>query len=192
MKKLMIFGGLFLLGLSVFGQSIESQGFVFGRDTKGQAEAEAQRKQEAQWQSEKYAREFVPMDPWRVIQGRTNYAKGSNWVLFVGQLTYVSPSGPIFEGGYGPLMGPQEKMSFCVTNFPYKMAVGTKILGKDKFCAWKAGIYDNGGIPVHLLDYGQVTATPSAPLAHKPTTNQTVGAAVANPPPKPGQSASKN
>ena len=29
---------------------------------------------------------FIPQDPWRLIDGETNYAKGENWMIFSGEI----------------------------------------------------------------------------------------------------------
>lgn len=44
---------------------------------------------------------FIPKDPWRKIDGQTNYAKGDGWVIFSGNVLEVQATGIRVEGVYG-------------------------------------------------------------------------------------------
>ena len=41
---------------------------------------------------------FIPHDPWRDIDGKQEYAKGDNWVQFVGTIIEVQPKGVRIRG----------------------------------------------------------------------------------------------
>lgn len=42
----------------------------------------------------------IPKDPWRIIEGKTNYAKGPGWVMFSGKVFQQIDGGIIIDGAY--------------------------------------------------------------------------------------------
>lgn len=181
MKKIAFLLGAFLtMGLcsGAFAQSgTQKHGFVIGT---GAGSADAQAKWDREEPARKAAlmqqvREFLPKDPWRVINATTNYAKGGNWRHFTGTVIAVTESGVLFEGNYGaPLQIPQtEPRQFFVANFPYKVAVDDKVLGKEKFVALESGVLELVGSSVPKLEYGKSCAIPQVAVT-KPKTSDVV------------------
>ncbi|HEX3625690.1 MAG TPA: hypothetical protein VH280_09710 [Verrucomicrobiae bacterium] len=119
---------------------------------------------------------FVPYDPWRVVDGQTNYVK-LHGVEFCGQIMEIMHDGIRIEGEWGdlgrpyyPPLGWQDDdhrkvyNDYFVTNFPYQVFPG-EIFGSDKhLMAWYTGDYTYKTVhgvtrTIRKLDYG----TPSGP-----------------------------
>src|SRR5450759_1426759 len=49
---------------------------------------------------------FLPEDPYRVIDGKTILAKGNRWVKFGGKITEILPNGIRIKGGFISLNDP--------------------------------------------------------------------------------------
>jgi hypothetical protein len=104
---------------------------------------------------------FVPADPWRIVNDRTNYAKGGDWCQFEGRVIAVFPSGIELRGWFGePLLYmtqtelPNEL--FFLTNYPRPVSVGQVLSRFDRLVALKAGTTPAGNMP--NLDYCTVYA----------------------------------
>jgi Sel1 repeat len=112
-------------------------------------------------QMQEYQKQFVPADPWRVLNGKTNYAKGGDWCQFEGRVVRVFPSGIELQGWFGePLLymlpGKITNELFFLTGFPRPVAVGQVLSRTDRLVAIKAGTTPAGNLP--NLDYGTVWA----------------------------------
>ncbi len=114
---------------------------------------------------------FVPRDPWRAINGVTNYVK-NNGVAFCGKIVEVTKDGVRMEGAFGELFKTDYNPAiraydqFFVAHFPYPVENGQSILGDDHLMAWHVGTYTNstmagGSRTMEKLDYG----IPCDPLA---------------------------
>ena len=119
---------------------------------------------------------FIPIDPWRAIDGQTNYVK-LNGVQFCGKIVDVTPHGIRIEGEWGqlgrvyyPVNGwknmplPPEYADYFVTNYPYKATTGGIIASAARLMAWCAGTCtyktaDGESQTICELDYG----TPCGP-----------------------------
>lgn len=116
---------------------------------------------------------FVPIHPWRVIYGQTNYVKWDG-VQFCGKIMDVTTNGIVIEGEWGQVgtlyypvngwinLAPQDQPDypeFYVTNYPFKAVTGGLIASASHLMAWSAGTYTyktaNGGVrTIDKLDYG--------------------------------------
>lgn len=110
---------------------------------------------------------FSPHDPWRIIDGTTNYAD-RGWCWFYGKVLEVQPGGIRIEGGYG--LGrdvsqyPFQK-EFFVRNFPYVAAENETIDLLACYTAKESGVYNyataiGGSATLRCLDYGKVYTPP--------------------------------
>jgi len=109
---------------------------------------------------------FVPKDPWRIIDGTTNYAKGGDWVQFVGQVVQVHPKGVRVKGGYGSPLLLENSSEFILVNFPYPAADGEEFALNDHWSAMFSGtisfsITTNIAETLRALDYGKPCDTPA-------------------------------
>jgi hypothetical protein len=114
---------------------------------------------------------FVPRDPWRAINGATNYVK-IDGVVFCGKIVDVTKEGVRIEGSFGKLFDTHynptvyEYQDFFVANFPFEVVTDQVIPESEYLMAWQVGTYTystvNGGSrTIKKLDYG----TPSNPPA---------------------------
>src|ERR1700728_3674165 len=78
-----------------------------------------------------YKQTFVPSDPWRVMNEKTNFAKGSEWVQFEGRVTAMNGTGLVLQGWFGeplcymlPNNGGATTTTFLLSNYPRHVAVG--------------------------------------------------------------------
>lgn len=118
---------------------------------------------------------FIPIDPWRAVNGQTNYVK-LNGVQFCGKVVEVTSDGIRIEGTWGrlgtiyyPVRGwpypyQPEYPDYFVTNYPYLAFPGQIIPSAQRLMAWSAGAYTyktvNGRLrTIARLDYG----TPCGP-----------------------------
>lgn len=106
-------------------------------------------------------KQFVPTDPWRVTNDKTNYAKGAEWCQFEGRVVQVFPSGIELQGWFGePLLytlpGELPNQLFFLSNYPRPVSVGQVLSRNDRLVALKAGTTPSGNLP--SLDYGVVWA----------------------------------
>jgi hypothetical protein len=106
-----------------------------------------------------YQKSFVPTDPWRVMNDKTNFARGGDWVQFEGHVAKVSSDGIVIQGWFGeplcyllPNNTTGTVTTFLLSNFPRKVAPGLFLSRADKWVAMKAG--DKNEMP--QLDYGAV------------------------------------
>ena len=129
---------------------------------------------------------YIPTDPWREIGGMKYYAKGSNWVQFVGKILEVQPGKGIrVKGWYGPPMTwptvserfketwqreggmvvPVVYDDFFVANCPLRGVEGDLIFWEQKYSAREDGFYSyntvgGGSRSLRRLEYGAVTTPP--------------------------------
>lgn len=106
-----------------------------------------------------------PEQPWRIMNGATNYAAGGSWKQFCGKVVEVQPHGVRIDGEYGEpgdVHYDSENYNyrdFFVKNFPYRVAEGDIIGNKQYFSAFEDGTYTyattiGGSRTIHSLDYG--------------------------------------
>jgi len=114
-------------------------------------------------------KEFLPKDPWRFINGHTNFAKALGWKQFQGKILEVHPYGIRVQGSYGdPITWFQggegvtahtAQREFFVEHFPYA-AAENEWLGEDqKFVAFETGTFSYVSVlgdtrTIRSLDYG--------------------------------------
>jgi hypothetical protein len=110
---------------------------------------------------------FIPEDPWRTIDGQTNYIK-NNGVEFCGKILEVQPNGVRISGDYGELFrtgyfsdinNEDRNQEFFVANFPFEAAENELIPESHHWMAYYAGTYTyqtvNGNSrTIRKLDYG--------------------------------------
>jgi hypothetical protein len=107
---------------------------------------------------------FVPRDPWRAIDGATNYIK-KDGVEFCGKVMDVTKDGARIEGSFGELFettyAPRvyNYDDFFVANFPFEVVNNQVIPASQHLMAWHVGTYTystvNGGSrTIKKLDYG--------------------------------------
>ena len=117
---------------------------------------------------------FIPHDPWRDIDGKQEYAKGDNWVQFVGTIIEVQPKGVRIRGYFfnpAPVsyLFPNDYPDgqiFFVANFPFQCAENEQFQIEKKLTAKEAGVYTyptaiGGSATIRKLEYG----TPCDPPA---------------------------
>lgn len=170
---------LFLGSISTFGQF--SGGYAFGNDA---AKNGASAADVAEYkQREIY---FVPRDPWRIINGTTNFAKGNDWYQFEGKILEVQPEGIRVSGLYsvpgGYVMSYasiyQEK-EFFVKHFPYRVAEDDVIRVDGKYTAKISDNYTyptaiGGSRTIHCLDYGFIWTPPPVTAIKKVTQTNSI------------------
>jgi len=120
---------------------------------------------------------YEPTDPWRVLNGRVCYAKGQNWVEFVGEVIEVKNSGIFVHGHFGPPLDANSgERDFFVENFPHTIADGETITSimrmnasfSGETCVFTNNNTINGGVhTVRELDYGKICEAPSADIVKK-------------------------
>ncbi len=101
---------------------------------------------------------FVPQDPWRAINGQTNYVK-IDGVEFNGQVVDITSDGIRIDGEWGSLGFPSHREDFLVANFPYQVVNDETISFSEHLMAWYVGTYaygtvNGGSRTIHKLDYG--------------------------------------
>jgi hypothetical protein len=127
---------------------------------------EPARAQRSDWRTS-----FIPVDPWRAIDGKTNYVK-LNGVQFCGKIVDVTPHGVLIEGDWGPLgtvyypvnglgntLDQATFPDYFVTNFPYATYDGQIVPSAERLMAWYTGTCPyktaNGKLQIiRELDYG--------------------------------------
>jgi hypothetical protein len=110
-------------------------------------------------QVQEYQKTFVPTDPWRVMNEKTNFARGAEWVQFEGRVTQVTADGLVVQGWFGaplcyllPNNGDATTGNFLLSNYPRRMGVGQPFSRNDRLVAFKAGTKNE----MPNLDYGSV------------------------------------
>lgn len=121
-------------------------------------------------QVKEYQKQFVPTDPWRIMNDKTNFAKGSDWCQFEGRVVQVFPSGIELRGWFGePLLYMLQNNLpndlFFLSNYPRPVTAGQVLSRNDRLVALKAGTTPAGNLP--NLDYGTVWS-PNLPMNKKP------------------------
>lgn len=124
--------------------------------------------------------QFVPRDPYRIINGETNYVYPKG-VQFYGTVLEVQKTGirimglygdpRTLESNYGPNGTDDHGSEFFVANFPYPVAENDFISGDKHLFAFPAGIYEytttlGASRSIHKLDFGEIFTPPAPP---KPT-----------------------
>jgi|GEM_PF-2138623 len=106
------------------------------------------------------AQHFVPRDPWRALNGTTNYVKAGG-VEFCGRVVEITGNSARLDGAFGPLFTTTydpaipNHTSFIVTNLPPGLAGAGMIRPEDHLMAWDLGpvTLANGAV-TERLDYG--------------------------------------
>jgi hypothetical protein len=130
------------------------------REAEAEREQIAARKALADW----YAK-YVPRDPWRVINGITNFAKGQDWVEFSGKVIEVQHTGVRVRGWYGfPGATHVGTKEFFIRNYPYDVAEEEQVGGL-YFAAQDSTSHTytttmGTSRTIHSLDYGIVSEPP--------------------------------
>jgi hypothetical protein len=120
---------------------------------------------------------FIPRDPWRItktqtrsdgvliLETKTNYAKGADWMQFYGKVTQIVQDGIVVDGWVGPPLDYEygyTNMLITVTGFPYKVHPGVVLQATGKFVA--RVIYfphdEKSYQQVARFDYGKPTSPP--------------------------------
>lgn len=124
------------------------------------------------WKAERAKSEysFLPSDMWRKIDNQAVYAKGEDWVQFIGIVVAVKPYGVFISGGYGKPpydndFNNRPRIEFIVKNYPYQAAYGDTIASSKKFTAKDSGVFSftntvGGTTTIHQLDYGKPCEIP--------------------------------
>ncbi len=112
-------------------------------------------------QVQNYQKAFVPTDPWRVMEDKTNFARGGDWVQFEGRVTQVTPDGLVLpRAGSANHSATCSRMTrlplplshFFLSNYPRRAAVGQVLSRNDRLVALKSGTKND----LPLLDYETV------------------------------------
>jgi len=128
---------------------------------------------------EKNEKVFIPKDPWRFIDGKTNYAvnifSSDRWYEFEGKVIEVQPSGIRVMGGYGkPVYEYQgdysDGVEFFVANFPYECAENETVKGN--LMAKYEGVYTyptvmGGTHTIRKFDYGIPRGVPNSVVKYQ-------------------------
>lgn len=133
-------------------------------DPTGAGALARQRAVEWEYAQEKARHDFVPLNPWRAINGATNYVK-VHGVEFCGKVVDVTKDGVridgefanLFEANYSPSL--YEYHDFFVANYPFDVVNDHVISESEHQMAWYVGTYTystvNGGSrTIKKLDYG--------------------------------------
>lgn len=106
-----------------------------------------------------YQKTFVPTDPWRVMNEKTNFAKGPDWVQFEGTVRNVTTEGIVMQGTFGeplfyllPHNGNATTGTFLLAHYPRRVAIGQVLSRNDRLVAMKGGSKEEWP----MLDYGSV------------------------------------
>ncbi len=163
MKMLLVFLVVIAGGLLVFPSRAQTNyGRKAGGSGGGRKQNAANAAADAQHQADEQAKAnlaeaqkyFQPRDPWRVIDGTTNAAKGLQWKQFAGKVAEVLPEGLLVEGWHGAPMDFQnlaEGTNFLLKHFPHPLKAGALL--PREMCYVARAAADDGGRKV--LDYGQ-------------------------------------
>jgi len=152
-------------------------GVNVGNPAQEKAAQEAAQERQKQLFDSEY-RNFIPKDPWREIEGQTNYAKGNGWVQFHGKVLEVQPNGIRVEGdcvmpGVGTTIHPEQGENiptgvgpftthveeFFVNNYPYQCTESENLSLSENLTAREVGVYTyqtamGGSRTIPKLDYG--------------------------------------
>ena len=181
--------GIVFLGLALSSVAQPQQTIGGAISESGSLEAwQAQQQQIAEQQKQYYAQEnekrrkqaedavknFIPENPWREINGVTNYAKGDGWKEFYGKVLEVQPTGIRVRGRiYIPSLNlhgvsiadVSDGEEFFIANFPYRVADETILEPSSKYVAKESGLFTyptvtGGSHTIKKLDYGQPCEEP--------------------------------
>ena len=141
-----------------------------------QQQADLQRQQkeltEIQRQEALALAAWIPDDPWRVIDGKTNWAKAPGWMQFAGKVVEVQPKGIRIHGIYGEpgtvVYDPKDydiNKDFFVRGFPYSVAENDFIGSVMHLTGMLNGTYTyptvtGGSATLHELLYGEPCSAP--------------------------------
>lgn len=120
---------------------------------------------------------FMPINPWRMLDGKIYNAKDESWFQITGKILEVRPNGILVVGEFGPpLETPSGEHEYFVENFPlqnYPMADDDVITYPMNFVAHydprSMFKYTNTTIDLSVhtirkLDYGQIVDSPPPDL----------------------------
>ena len=128
---------------------------------------------EAALAEQNFKNSFIPRDPWRAINGETNFVK-LDGVEFCGKVVDVTPHGVRISGDFDELFNASyfpntssDYTDFFVTNFPFEVVNDQVIPENEHLMAWYVGTYTystvNGGSrTIKKLDYGIPCGIPTA------------------------------
>jgi TPR repeat protein len=139
-------------------------------DFTGQATVAKQLQIENEYAQEKARQDFVPQNPWRAVNGITNYVKNLG-VEFCGKVVDVTKDGIRVEGEFGKLFytsylpGTYEYHDFFVANYPFEVVNDHIISSSEHNMAFYVGTYTystvNGSSrTIQKLDYGVPCGVP--------------------------------
>jgi len=179
---------LLFLALCLGKSLAQVNGNFIGSSLNSWPNPDEQRKSEAAAELRRQAAiaNFVPRDPWRVINGRTNFAK-CGWQHFDGRILEVQPGGIRVDGSYGEVCASKYgDREFFVANFPYQVAEDERLPSSQNFTAIEAGVYNyttttGSSRTIRKLDYGAVCDPPeptAEEIAAKEKTEQARRAAA--------------
>jgi TPR repeat protein len=101
---------------------------------------------DAAQQLQEYQKTFVPTDPWRIMNDKTNFARGLDWVQFEGRVTQATAEGLVLQGWYGeplaylfPNATNMTTTTFYLSGYPRHTAVGQLLSRNDRLMAYKSG-----------------------------------------------------
>jgi hypothetical protein len=109
--------------------------------------------------------DFIPENPWRSLDGETNYIK-TDGVEFCGKVVDVTPNGIRVEGEFGGLFETSYSSSsdadyhdFFVAHYPFQAVNDQVIYESEHNMAWSVGTYtystaQGGSRTIRKLDYG--------------------------------------
>lgn len=106
--KQIIRAGLFLVlvNFSAKGQHVDGPGAALQQAAQMAAADAIYHDQQAAQQSAIQAElnRIYSKDPWRIVNGTTNLARGNGWSEFQGQVAEIRPGGVVFRGKWGPIL----------------------------------------------------------------------------------------
>jgi hypothetical protein len=153
-----------------------------GNPAQEKAAQEAAQERQKQLFDSEY-RNFIPKDPWRAIDGKTNYAKGDGWDGFFGKVLEVQSNGIRIEGdcvrpGANTIIHPEQgemipegyyathQEEFFVENYPYQCTESESLSLSENLTAKEVGVYTyqtvmGGTRTIPKLVYGVPCAVPA-------------------------------
>lgn len=121
---------------------------------------------------------FVPRDPWRHLDGVTNYVKPQG-VEFCGKVMDITPHGIRVQGQFGALFATSyseadlyDYSDFFIANYPYMVVQNQVIQSDQHLMAWFVGTYTyttvgGGSRTIYKLDYGFPCGPPPELIAQQ-------------------------
>jgi hypothetical protein len=153
----------------------QQQAERYKQEQRDKEAREMQARKEA-WDVLQMEHDFIPRNPWRDLNGNTNYIK-THGVGFCGKVVDITKDGVRIDGQFGELfrIGYDPKSNdngdFFVANFPFTVVNDQIISENEHLMAWHVGTYTystvNGGSrTIRKLDYG-ISCDPPPELIQK-------------------------